>query len=56
MSTTQITQKIEDLLELEKLMDETKAEADILRNEIKGEMHQPRMKYRKLADFKYILV
>lgn len=38
MSTTQITKKIEDLPELEKLMDEAKAEADILRNEIKDEM------------------
>ena len=38
MSTTQITRKIEDLLELEKLMEEVKAEADTLRDEIKQEM------------------
>ena len=38
MSTTQITKKIGDLLELEKLMEEAKAEADTLRDEIKGEM------------------
>ena len=38
MSTTQITKKIEDLLELEKLMEEAKAEADTLRDEIKQEM------------------
>ena len=38
MSTTQITKKIEDLLALEQLMEEAKAEADTLRDEIKGEM------------------
>lgn len=38
MSTTQITKKIGDLLELEKLMEEAKAEGDTLRDEIKGEM------------------
>ena len=38
MSTTQITKKIEDLLELEQIMEEAKAEADTLRDEIKQEM------------------
>ena len=38
MSTTQITKKIEDLLALEQLMEEAKAEADTLRDEIKEEM------------------
>ena len=38
MSTIQITKKIEDLLALEQLMEEAKAEADTLRDEIKGEM------------------
>ena len=40
MSTTQITKKIEDLLELEKFIDEVKAEADTLRDEIKAELLQ----------------
>ena len=31
MSTTQITKKIEELLELEQIMEEAKAEADTLR-------------------------
>ena len=38
MSTTHITKKIEDLLELEQIMEEAKAEADTLRDEIKQEM------------------
>ena len=38
MSTTQITKKIESLLEWEKIMEEAKAEADALRDEIKLEM------------------
>ena len=38
MSTNQIQKKIEDLLELESLIDEAKAEADSLRDEIKQEM------------------
>ena len=38
MSTIQITKKIEDLLALEQLMEEAKAEADTLRDEIKEEM------------------
>lgn len=38
MSTIQIQKKIEDLLELESLIDEAKAEADSLRDEIKQEM------------------
>ena len=38
MSTIQITKKIEDLLALEQLLEEAKAEADTLRDEIKGEM------------------
>lgn len=38
MSTTQIAKKIEALLEWEKIMEEAKAEADILRDEIKQEM------------------
>ena len=38
MSTTLITKKIEDLLALEQLMEEAKAEADTLRDEIKEEM------------------
>ena len=37
MSTTQITKKIEDLLELEKFIDKVKAEADTLRDEINAE-------------------
>ena len=36
--STQITKKIEDLLALEQLMEEAKAEADTLRDEIKEEM------------------
>ena len=40
MSTIQITKKIEDLLELEKFIDEVKAEADTLRDEIKAELLQ----------------
>ena len=38
MSTTQIAKKIETLLEWEKIMEEAKAEADSLRDEIKREM------------------
>lgn len=38
MSTNQITKKIESLLEWEQIMEEAKAEADILRDEIKQEM------------------
>ena len=38
MSTTQIAKKIESLLEWEKIMEEAKAEADTLRDEIKQEM------------------
>lgn len=38
MSTNQITKKIESLLEWEQVMEEAKAEADILRDEIKQEM------------------
>lgn len=38
MSTTQITKKIEALLEWEKIMEEAKTEADALRDEIKQEM------------------
>ena len=38
MSTTQITKKIEDLLEFEQIIEEAKAEADTLRDEIKQEM------------------
>ena len=38
MSTNQITKKIESLLEWEKIMEEAKAEADVLRDEIKQEM------------------
>lgn len=38
MSTTQIMKKIESLLEWEKIMEEAKAEADALRDEIKQEM------------------
>jgi predicted phage-related endonuclease len=38
MSTNQITNKIEALLEWEKIMEEAKAEADTLRDEIKQEM------------------
>ena len=38
MSTILITKKIEDLLALEQLMEEAKAEADTLRDEIKEEM------------------
>lgn len=38
MSTTQITKRIEALLEWEKIMEEAKAEADALRDEIKQEM------------------
>ena len=38
MSTTQIRKKIESLLEWEKIMEEAKAEADALRDEIKQEM------------------
>ena len=38
MSTIQITKKIEDLLAREQLMEEAKAEADTLRDEIKEEM------------------
>ena len=38
MSTNQITKKIESLLEWGKIMEEAKAEADALRDEIKQEM------------------
>ena len=38
MSTTEITSKIEALKELESLIDEAKAEAEALRDEIKQEM------------------
>lgn len=38
MSTNQIMSKIEALLEWEKIMEEAKAEADALRDEIKQEM------------------
>lgn len=38
MSTAQITKRIEALLEWEKIMEEAKAEADALRDEIKQEM------------------
>ena len=38
MSTNQITKKIEALLEWEKIMEEAKAEAEALRDEIKQEM------------------
>ena len=40
MSTTEITSKIEALQELEALIEEAKAEADSLRDEIKAEMLQ----------------
>lgn len=38
MSTTKITTKIESLRELEELIEEAKAEAETLRDEIKAEM------------------
>ena len=38
MSTTEITSKIEALQELEALIEEAKAEAETLRDEIKAEM------------------
>ncbi len=38
MSTIEITSKIEALQEWEKIMEEAKAEADTLRDEIKAEM------------------
>lgn len=38
MSTTQIAKKIEALMEWEKIMEEARAEADALRDEIKQEM------------------
>ena len=38
MSTTEITSKIENLRELEDLIEETKAEAEALRDEIKQEL------------------
>lgn len=38
MSTTQIKKKIEALMEWEKIMEEAKAEAEALRDEIKQEM------------------
>ena len=38
MSTTEITSKIEALQDLEALIEEAKAEADSLRDEIKAEM------------------
>ena len=39
MSTIEITSKIEALKELEALIEEAKAEAEALRDEIKTEMH-----------------
>ena len=38
MSTNQITRKIEALLEWGKIMEEAKAEADVLRDELKQEL------------------
>ena len=38
MSTNQITKRIESLLEWEQIMEEAKAEAEALRDEIKQEM------------------
>ena len=38
MSTTEITSKIESLRELEDLIEEAKAEAEVLRDEIKQEL------------------
>ena len=38
MSTTEITNKIETLKELEDLIEEAKAEAEVLRDDIKAEM------------------
>ena len=38
MSTNQIMSKIESLLEWEKIMEEAKAEAEVIRDEIKQEM------------------
>lgn len=38
MSTNQIAKKVEALLEWEKIMEEAKAEADTLRDELKQEM------------------
>ena len=38
MSTIEITSKIEELKELEALIEEAKAEAEVLRDEIKAEM------------------
>ena len=38
MSTNQITRKIEALLEWEKIIEEAKMEAEVLRNEIKQEL------------------
>lgn len=38
MSTTQIAKKIEALMEWEKIMEEAKAEAEALRDELKQEM------------------
>lgn len=38
MSTTQIKKKIEALMEWEKIMEEAKAEAEALRDELKQEM------------------
>ena len=38
MSNNQITQKVDSLLEWEKIMAEAKDEADVLRDEIKREM------------------
>ena len=38
MSINQITKKVEALLEWERIMEEAKAEADVLRDELKQEM------------------
>lgn len=38
MDATEITSKIEELIELERLIEEAKAEAESLRDEIKSEM------------------
>ena len=48
MSTNQIMSKIEALLDWEKIMEEAKAEADALRDEIKQEMMVLHYKPEKL--------
>ena len=53
MSTTQITKKIEALLELEKFQNEIKAEADALRDELKTELL--RRNTEELAVGRYIV-